>query len=59
MNDRYSVLARSMNEETLRQMQEKIAARRVTMSEDEARQYAERAVTFKRDRGSFAILDLE
>jgi hypothetical protein len=46
----YSVLARSMNEETLRQMQEKIAARRVTMSEDEARQYAERAVTFKRER---------
>jgi len=46
----YSVLARSMNEETLRQMQEKIAARRVAMSEDEARQYAERAVTFKRER---------
>jgi hypothetical protein len=46
----YSVLARSMNEETLRQMQEKIAARRVAMSEEEARQYAERAVTFKRER---------
>jgi hypothetical protein len=46
----YSVLARSMNEETLRQMQEKIAARRASMSEEEARQYAERAVTFKRER---------
>ncbi len=46
----YSVLARSLNEDTLRQMQEKIAARRVTMSEEEARQYAERAVTFKRER---------
>jgi hypothetical protein len=46
----YSVLARSMNEETLRQMQEKIAARRVAMSEEEARQYAERALTFKRER---------
>ncbi len=46
----YSVLARSLNEETLRQMQEKIAAKRVTMSEEEARAYAERAVTFKRER---------
>jgi len=52
----YSVLARSLNEETLRQMQEKIAARRVTMSEDEARQYAERAVTFKRERNRLPSL---
>ncbi len=46
----YSVLARSMNEETLRQMQEKIAARRLTMSEEEAREFARRAVVFKRER---------
>ena len=46
----YSVLARSMNEETLRQMQEKIAARKITMPEDEARDYARRAVVFKRER---------
>jgi hypothetical protein len=46
----YSVLARSMNEETLRQMQEKIAARRTTMSEEEARDLARRAVIFKRER---------
>ncbi len=32
-------------------MQERIAARRVSMSEEEARQYAERALTFKRERG--------
>jgi hypothetical protein len=31
-------------------MQEKIAARRVTMSEEEALQYARRAATFKRER---------
>lgn len=47
----YSVLARSINEGVLRQMQERIAARRVSMSEEEARQYAERALTFKRERG--------
>jgi hypothetical protein len=52
----YSVLARSMNEHTLRQMQEKIAARRTTMSEDEARQYTERAVEFKRERGRAPVL---
>ena len=46
----YSVLARSLNEETLRQMQEKIAAKKITMPEDKARQFAERAVTFKRER---------
>ncbi len=46
----YSVLARSMNAETLRQMQEKIAARRVTMSEEEARDFTKRAVVFKRER---------
>jgi len=46
----YSVLARSLNEETLRQIQENIAAKRVMMSEQEARQYAERPVTFKRER---------
>jgi hypothetical protein len=52
----YSVLARSLNEETLRQMQEKIAAKRVTMSEEEARQYAERALTFKRERNRLPSL---
>ena len=52
----YSVLARSLNEGVLRQMQEKIAARRVSMSEEEARQYAERALIFKRERGRLPSL---
>ena len=52
----YSVLSRSLNAETFRQMQEKIAAKRVTMSEEEARQYAERAVTFKRERNRLPSL---
>ena len=47
----YSVLARSMNAETLRQMQEKIAARKVKMPFDEAHAFAKRAVAFKRERG--------
>lgn len=46
----YSVLARSLNEETLRQMQEKIAARLITMSEEEALDYTKRARKFKEER---------
>ena len=46
----YTVLARSLNAETLRQMQEKIAARKISMSYENAYMYAQRAVTFKRDR---------
>ena len=46
----YSILAQSMNSEVLRQMQEKIASRRVNMSEEEAKDYTKRAVIFKRER---------
>ena len=52
----YSVLARSMNAETLRQMQEKIAARRVNMSEREARDFAIRAMKFKAERNRLPSL---
>ena len=52
----YSVLARSMNAETLRQMQEKIAARRVNMSEGEARDFAIRAMKFKAERNRLPSL---
>jgi hypothetical protein len=47
----YSVLARSLDSETLRQMQEKIAARKITLSYEEALQLAQRALAFKRERG--------
>jgi superfamily II DNA or RNA helicase len=52
----YSVLGRRMNAQILQQMQEKIAARRATISEDEARQFTERAVEFKRERGRAPVL---
>ena len=52
----FARIAKLSIEETLRQMQEKIAAKRVTMSEEEARQYAERAVTFKRERNRLPSL---
>ena len=47
----YAVLARTLNENTLRQMQEKIAAKKVSIPEDEALALARRALDWQRERG--------
>ena len=47
----YAVLARTLNENTLRQMQEKIAARKVSIPEDEALALARRALEWQHERG--------
>ncbi|MEJ7608679.1 MAG: hypothetical protein WKF37_21015 [Bryobacteraceae bacterium] len=47
----YAVLAKAMDQKTLRQVQASIAARRVSIPYDEARQLAQRALQFKRERG--------
>ena len=47
----YAILAKAMNETTLRQVQAAIGARKTTLTEDEARAYAVRAVQWKRERG--------
>ncbi len=47
----YAVLARTMNEGTLRQMQEKIAAKKVSIPEDEALALARRALEWQKERG--------
>ena len=47
----YAVLARTMNESTLRQMQEKIAAKKLSIPEDEALSLARRALEWQRERG--------
>jgi galactokinase len=46
----YAVLAKSMNEKLLLQVQESIAAKRINIPEDEARELAKRAVLFKQER---------
>jgi superfamily II DNA or RNA helicase len=46
-----AILAKAMNENTLRQVQAAIAARKATLTEDEARAFAVRAVQWKRERG--------
>jgi hypothetical protein len=47
----YAVLAKAMDEKTLRQVQASIAAKRVSIPYDEARELAKRALQFKRERG--------
>ena len=47
----YAVLAKAMDEKVLRQVQASIAAKRVAIPIDEARDLARRAVQFKHERG--------
>ncbi len=47
----YAVLARAMDEKTLRQVQATIAAKKLSIPEDEARELARRALQFKNERG--------
>jgi hypothetical protein len=47
----YAVLAKTMDEKSLRQVQASIAAKKVSIPEDEARELARRALQFKNERG--------
>jgi hypothetical protein len=47
----YAVLAKAMDEKSLRQVQASIAAKKVSIPEDEARDLAKRALQFKKERG--------
>jgi hypothetical protein len=47
----YAVLAKAMDAKTLKQVQRAIAAKRVNIPEEEARDLAQRALKFKQERG--------
>jgi len=47
----YAILAKSMSEDSLKQVAAVIAAKRVNLTPDEARDLAKRAVKFKQERG--------
>jgi len=47
----YAVLAKAMDEKSLRQVQASIAAKKVSIPEDEARELSKRALLFKGERG--------
>ena len=52
----YAILSKSMNEATLKQLAEIIAARKIQMTPDEARELARRALKFKNERGRLPSL---
>ncbi|MCA3155134.1 MAG: DEAD/DEAH box helicase [Burkholderiales bacterium] len=47
----YAILAKTMSEESLRQVQAIISAKRVTMTIEEARELAKRALKFRNEKG--------
>lgn len=47
----YAILAKTMSEESLKQVQAAISAKRVNLTVDEARELAKRALRFKQERG--------
>ncbi len=53
----YAVLAKSMDEKSLRQVQATIAAKKVSIPEDEARELAKRALLFKNERGRLPLMN--
>ncbi|MDP3132799.1 MAG: DEAD/DEAH box helicase [Burkholderiaceae bacterium] len=53
----YAVLAKAMDEKSLRQVQASIAAKKLSISEDEARDLAKRALLFKAERSRLPELN--
>lgn len=47
----YAILAKTMSEESLKQVAAAISAKRTTLTPEEAKEYAVRAVRFKKERG--------
>ena len=52
----YAILAKSMTEERLKQVAEVIAARRINLTLEEARELAKRALRFKQEKGRLPSL---
>ncbi len=52
----YAILAKSMNEARLKQVAEVIAARRINLTLEEARELTKRALRFKQEKGRIPLL---
>ena len=50
-NEAYSILAKAMSEESLKQMSAIITSKKINLSHEEARELAGRALKFKKERG--------
>ncbi|MBD3771801.1 MAG: DEAD/DEAH box helicase [Rhodobacterales bacterium] len=55
----YAILAKAMSEESLQQVAAAISAKRTTLTPDEAKALAVRAVQFKKERGRVPALDAQ
>jgi len=53
----YAILAKTMSEESLKQVAAAISAKRTSLTPDEAKELAVRAVQFKKERGRIPALD--
>jgi len=56
-SEAYAILAKTMSEESLRQVAVAIAAKRTSLTPEEAKMLAIRAVRFKRERGRLPSID--
>ena len=52
----YAILAKTMSEESLKQVAAVIAGKRVNLTHEEARELAKRAIRFKQERGRLPSL---
>lgn len=50
-NEAYSILAKTMSEDSLKQVQAVIASKKINLTHEEARELAKRALKFKQERG--------
>ena len=50
-SEAYAILAKAMTEDSLKQVASVIAAKKVTLTEEEARDLVDRAIKFKKERG--------
>lgn len=55
-SEAYAILAKAMNEESLKQVQAIISGKKVSMSIEDAREFAKRALKFKQERGRLPSL---
>jgi superfamily II DNA or RNA helicase len=55
----YAILAKTMSEDSLKQVAAAIAAKRTTLAPEEAKELAVRAVKFKKERGRLPSLDAQ
>lgn len=55
----YAILAKSMNENSLKQVESVIAGRKTKLTPEEAKDWAKRALQFKKERGRLPTLDAQ